>query len=387
MTRARGRHRASRDAAPPPRSAASRRALRAALLRWYRRERRDLPWRRTRDAYAIWVSEVMLQQTRVETVIPYYERFLARFPRVEALAGARESDVLAAWSGLGYYRRARHLKRAAEAVVREHGGRLPGDPEALRALPGIGAYTAAAIASIGFGRPAAAVDGNVIRVIARLEGFRGRRDSGALRRRVEAVAAALAEGPAPGDWTQALMELGATRCLPREPLCARCPLSRRCRARASGRPDGFPEAAPALPVRAERRLLLAVRRGGRHLLVPDAAEQGAAWTLPAAVLRGGATEGVGEAGATAAARSLARSLGLGGDPDGPVARFRHRTFSHDLSFEVWRLADAEPADPATPAGGRWARAADLERLPVRAPTLKALRQLRGRGHARKRVEM
>src|SRR5690242_14005486 len=150
---------------------------RAALLAWYRAARRDLPWRRTRDPYAIWVSEIMLQQTRVETVVPYYERFLRRFPDVATLARAREAAVLAAWSGLGYYRRARHLHDAARAVVREHAGVIPDTREGLLTLTGIGDYTASAIASIAFGQEEAAVDGNVVRVLARIRGLRGRRDS------------------------------------------------------------------------------------------------------------------------------------------------------------------------------------------------------------------
>ena len=163
---------------------------RRGILAWYQRHKRDLPWRRTRDPYAIWVSEIMLQQTRVETVIPFYDRFLRLFPDVRTLARAREAAVLAAWSGLGYYRRARHLHAAARAVVRDHGGEVPGTREDLLALPGIGAYTASAIASIAFSREEAAVDGNVIRVLARVHGLRGRRDSPALRRRVETIAAA-----------------------------------------------------------------------------------------------------------------------------------------------------------------------------------------------------
>jgi A/G-specific adenine glycosylase len=342
-------------------------ALRAAILRWYLEHRRDLPWRRTRDPYAIWVSEIMLQQTRVGTVIPYYERFLERFPTVAALAAAAETDVLAAWSGLGYYGRARSLRHAAFAVVREHAGRIPGDPGSLRALPGIGDYTAAAIASVAFDRPAAAVDGNVIRVIARLEGWRGRRDAPGLRRAVLRRAEALADGPRPGDWTQALMELGATICLPREPLCARCPVARRCAARASGAPGLYPAASAAGPAKAERRLLLVARRAGSVLLVPDASAEGATWTLPTATLRGNTGSGA------RAARALAGRLGQPREVRGPLARFKHRTFSHDLALELWEVAS--PTASPTRAG-RWVTTRELDRLPVRAPTLKALSKLR-----------
>ena len=348
-------------------------ALRGSLLRWYRSHRRDLPWRRTRDPYAIWVSEIMLQQTRVEAVIPFYERFLARFPTVAALAKARESDVLAAWSGLGYYARARNLHAAARAVVRDHGGRFPHDLEALRHLPGIGPYTAAAISSVAFDRPAAAVDGNVIRVIARIAGLNGRRDDAALRGEVTRRAEALAAGPSPGDWTQALMELGAIVCFPRDPVCTRCPVARRCVARRSGTPDRYPKAAPALAVRSERRVLLVARRAGRVLLVPDTAERGATWTLPVALV---------EATADVSARALARRLGRAGEVRGPIARFRHRTFSHDLAFEVWESHACGPGASkparagAAPKEARWFAREALDRLPLRAPTLKALNKLR-----------
>ncbi|HEU4334323.1 MAG TPA: A/G-specific adenine glycosylase [Candidatus Eisenbacteria bacterium] len=343
------------------------RARRAALLRWYGRHRRDLPWRRARDPYAIWVSEIMLQQTRVETVVPYYERFLDRFPTVHALARAPESSVLAAWSGLGYYRRARNLRDAAALVARDHGGALPRDPEALRALPGIGAYTAAAIASIAFGRPAAAVDGNVIRVIARWDGRRGRRDDAALRRAVTARAESLAPGRRPGDWTQALMELGATLCLPRDPLCERCPVARWCRARRGGRPDRYPEGAAKGPPKREHRVLLLVRRGSRILLLPDPSDAGATWAPPSVALpEGGAPR------SARAALALAQAHGGDGPPRGPVRRFRHRTYAHDWTVEVWEVG-AKPRHDW--ANGRWATRAALAGLPVRAPTVKALKDL------------
>ena len=218
--------------------------LRAALLAWYRAERRDLPWRRTRDPYAIWVSETMLQQTRVEAVIPYYERFLARFPTVGALATADLDDVLSAWAGLGYYSRARNLKRAAEQVVADHAGCLPAAPDALRELPGIGRYTAGAIASIAFDRPAPIVDGNVARVLARLHGLREPIEQSAVRARLWAEAERLADGPAPGDLNQALMELGARICVPGTPRCDACPVSPFCDARRAGDAASLPVRAP-----------------------------------------------------------------------------------------------------------------------------------------------
>ncbi len=353
-----------------PRADGNARRLRAAILRWYLANRRDLPWRRTRDPYAIWVSEIMLQQTRVETAIPYYGRFLERFPTVLALARSRERAVLAAWSGLGYYRRARNLRAAAAEVVREHAGRLPSDRAVLRSLPGIGVYTAAAIASVAFGQEAAAVDGNVVRVLARIEGLRGARDAVALRRAVAERAGALAKGPRPGDWTQALMELGALVCLPNEPRCDRCPAARWCAGRASGRPDRYPAPARWTAPRAGRRVLLLVRSRGRVLLVPDAAEGRAAWTLPEVPVPAQGDPG-------RVARAAARRLGLPARAvRGPVAAFRHRTFSHDLSFEVWEAAGSGSRSAgAGRAGGRWLPLKNLDRLPLRGPTLKALNRL------------
>jgi A/G-specific adenine glycosylase len=204
--------------------------FRRQLLDWYARNRRDLPWRRNPDPYSIWVSEIMLQQTRVAVVVDRYQTFLARFPTLVSLAQASEQDVLALWSGLGYYRRARMLHKAANFVVDQLGGKLPSTSEALRVLPGIGAYTAAAIASIAYGEAVAVVDGNVERVLCRLEGWaESGRGGAALKRKVEALAAQLVEPADPGDFNQALMELGATVCLPRNPQCAVCPVVADCK--------------------------------------------------------------------------------------------------------------------------------------------------------------
>ncbi len=213
--------------------------VRARLLEWYDAHARDLPWRRTRDPYAIWVSEVMLQQTRVETVIPYYERFLDRYPTPAALAGADEDDVMSCWSGLGYYRRARMLRRGAREVVAAYGGRVPAAPEARRALPGVGDYTAGAIGSIAFDREEPAVDGNVMRVLARIHAIDtplGRVETDA---RIRGEADRLVRGPRPGALNQALMELGATVCA-RTPRCDACPVSTECLAHASGRERELP---------------------------------------------------------------------------------------------------------------------------------------------------
>ena len=204
------------------------RAFRRLLLNWFEENARDLPWRRTRDPYAIWVSEIMLQQTRVSAVADHYTRFMEKFPTLADLANAREDEVLACWSGLGYYRRARMLHRAAKFVARELGGTLPHRAAELRTLPGIGEYTSAAIASIGFGEPVACVDGNVSRVLTRVRGWTERT---AVAVKIRKAAADLLDRDRPGDFNQAMMELGAIVCLPRGPLCLQCPVADLCATR------------------------------------------------------------------------------------------------------------------------------------------------------------
>ncbi|MDF1563551.1 MAG: A/G-specific adenine glycosylase [Deltaproteobacteria bacterium] len=222
-----------------------------ALEAWFGRAARDLPWRhRGRGAgergYRVWVSEIMLQQTQVKTVVPYYLRWLERFPTLEALAGAREEAVLEAWAGLGYYRRARNLHRAARQVLEEQGGRLPRSAEALQALPGIGRYSAGAIASLAFGERSPIVDGNVARVLARLEGLAGDPRRPPLEPRLWALAGELVEAAGhPGRLNEALMELGALVCTPRSPACELCPLAAGCAAHRSGEPTRFPDRSPA----------------------------------------------------------------------------------------------------------------------------------------------
>jgi A/G-specific adenine glycosylase len=205
--------------------------MRHALLYWYNRNKRDLPWRQTADPYAIWVSEIMLQQTRVAAVIDRYTAFLQRFPTVQSLAAAPEQDVLALWSGLGYYRRARMLHKAAQVIVSDHAGVMPSTAKSLRDLPGIGSYTAAAIASIAHNEPIAVVDGNVERVLSRIQGWHSHDtvSEAAVRRKVDEFAQTLVDPRHPGDYNQALMELGATTCTPRNPQCLVCPWAPDCR--------------------------------------------------------------------------------------------------------------------------------------------------------------
>ncbi|MBX3202246.1 MAG: A/G-specific adenine glycosylase [Labilithrix sp.] len=253
------------DGAGSPRAQGSAVArLRCDLLAWYAAARRDLPWRRTRDPWAIWVSEIMLQQTRVDTVKPYFERFMARFPTPLALAEAPEDQVLAAWSGLGYYRRARMLHAGARVVAER--AAMPCDREGLLELPGVGRYTAGAIASIAFEEPVGLVDGNVARVFARL--FALEDDMrGAGMKRAERLAEDLVPRERPGDWNQALMELGATVCTPRSPACDRCPVASSCRAHAEGRVDRLPViGAKSKPKPQHVQALVARTADGRVLL-------------------------------------------------------------------------------------------------------------------------
>ena len=349
------------------------RDLRRLLLEWFRGNRRDLPWRRTRDPYAIWISESMLQQTRVETVIPYYRRFLERFPDVHALASADLEDVLGLWAGLGYYSRARNLHRAAQRVAAEHGGALPSDPAALRALPGVGRYTAGAVASIAFDRPEPIVDGNVVRVLTRLFGIEDEVGAPAVARRLWALAADFADGPQPGTANQALMELGATVCTRRAPRCAACPLAQRCTARRRGDAEALPvkrrkpkpravEAVAGWVVRRGR--VLAVQRPARGLL-------GGLWELPGGELRAG------ETASEAMMRTLRERLGL--DIDGATSLgsvehgFTHLALRlHVLRCEIprgrVRLRDF--------AAFRWLAPRAFDALPHGAVTRKALSLLR-----------
>jgi len=266
----------------PPHATLALPQLRAALLNWYRRHKRDLPWRQDHDAYRVWVSEIMLQQTRVAAVVEHYRIFLDAFPTVTALASAPEDQVLALWSGLGYYRRARMLHRAARQVVNELGGAIPQDAVSLRTLPGVGRYTAAAIASIAHGEPVAVVDGNVERVLSRIDG-EPRDNTSAWPR-----AQQLLDQRHPGDWNQAMMELGATVCTPLNPTCLLCPVRDWCRTTVSrvSAPQlpttRKPQPPPRKRVRMARALIL---HGGRVYLVRrpnDAAKMAGMWELPAA---------------------------------------------------------------------------------------------------------
>lgn len=343
-------------------------AAQRALLRWYKAHRRDLPWRRAPhagDPYAVLVSEAMLQQTRVDVVVAYYEAWMRRFPTVEALARAPEREVLAAWSGLGYYRRARNLHAAARTVVQDLAGRVPDDVEGLRALPGVGPYTAGAVASIAFARAVAAVDGNVIRVLARQGALRGAAQDAALRRRVDAAAAALAGRQRhPGDWNQALMELGATVCTPRAPDCGRCPVARTCAARGQGVQTGIPAPrARKAPAWEPHHAAYVTRRRRGQLEVLLARGEPGGLLDAMRVLPGGSQD-------DALADLVLRTTGIAVQV-GPVAASVRHAFSH----RRWNVAvhTARAVGPSSlRAGADWVAVAALEREPMSALARKCI---------------
>lgn len=318
-----------------------------ALVDWYRRGHRDLPWRHSQDPYRIWVSEIMLQQTRAQAVVPYFQRFLDRFPTVEALAAAAEQDVLAMWAGLGYYSRARNLRRAAQQVAAL--GRFPREYAAIRALPGIGDYTAAAVASIAFGMPHAVVDGNVLRVVARVENDSADIASPRTRERFRAIAQGWMGRFEPGVFNQALMELGATICLPANPRCRECPIAQRCGALAAG-------TAAQLPVKLRRKepvaiaeVLLLVRREDRVLLrqkEASARRMAGFWELPGPADLRGARPG--------------KNWGA----------FRHTITHHHYTFTV---RSGTMRAVAVGADFAWFSAADLAAIPLSTTARKALR--------------
>lgn len=311
-------------------------ALRRALLAHFRRHARDLPWRQTRNPYAIWVSEIMLQQTQVKTVVPRYGEFLRQFPTVAALAAAAETAVCEAWAGLGYYRRARNLHKAARQVVADHDGVLPNSEAALRKLAGIGHYTAAAIASIAFGERVAAVDGNLIRVLARVAAMPGRASDATLVRSVREAAQLLVDGPEPGAINQALMDLGATLCRPTAPLCNDCPIRVHCAAHRAGTPTLYPGPKTRAPRQRLRIAFAWIERDGGVVLEQrplDGLWPGM-WELPSA-------------SGPAAKRSLSKRLGqtLGE----PVAQVTHDLTHRRVEAIVYR------AKPVAAIGRAWRR--------------------------------
>jgi A/G-specific adenine glycosylase len=355
--------------------------MRAVLVAWYRGVFRPLPWRAPPpaagaagpdfrpDPWAVWVSEVMLQQTRVDSVKPYFARFMARFPTPAALAEAPADTLSALWAGLGYYARARNLQTAARQVVERHNGKVPNDPEAFGALTGVGPYTRGAVQSIAFGRPLAALDGNVERVLCRLLRLEGDPRSTANRTHLWAVAEAFAQTPAdsdqePGTVNQAFMELGATVCTPRSPRCLLCPLSGICAARAAGVEATLPQKAPrpARPVHPVAAALI-TNLAGAVFLVRNPAEGllGGLNTLP--LIEQPASEDPADA-------QVLSALGLHPVPGAPLT-----TIEHAFTHKVWRVGVFACAD-AGDLVGTFVKPADLADAALSGPALKVLRSLK-----------
>ena len=341
-------------------------ALREQLLAWYALHKRDLPWRRSDDPYAVWISESMLQQTRVETVIPYFARFIERFPTLGELATAHVDEVLALWSGLGYYSRARRLHAAAKEVVERHGGEFPRARSEAESLPGVGAYTAGAVLSIAYGLEEPLVDGNVQRVLARWFVVEGVVTKAGPRRELEGLAASLVDGVGdPASWNQALMELGATVCLPREPRCKGCPVRAECEGRARGVQSELPE-LPQRPKTVDVELeIFLVQEGGRVLLRKRGAggRMAGLWELPTRELSSGS--------ALLFPEDLEVAL-LGREE---VGELRHTITKHRITARVQR---ASFGGVEMPPEWAWFEERQLEELGLTGMSAKALTLGRGR---------
>ncbi|MDP2604341.1 MAG: A/G-specific adenine glycosylase [Deltaproteobacteria bacterium] len=338
-------------------------SIRRKLLRWYDQNRRDLPWRRTGDPYAIWIAETMLQQTQVATVVPYYERFLDTFPTVDALARAPLKKVLALWSGLGYYRRARNLKLAARILVRRYAGHLPANYDDLLALPGVGDYTAGALMSIAFQKPYPAIDGNARRVLGRLFNLTG-------EKKLRSAAADLVSRSRPGHFNQGLMELGATICTPKNPRCPKCPLRRDCAAQ-NGDGRMATTAKKYTGVKAVTWPLAVVRRRGKILLRRRAADGILAglWELPGGEIRG-------HKSARACLKRHLRELDGTLKSDLHIGEFRHSITNRRVRSPLYLFdvrIDTELSRPGP--NWRWISPSSLDGYPVSSMTRKALRIL------------
>lgn len=340
--------------------------LRSQLLAWYDHAKRDLPWRGVKDPYAILVSEIMLQQTRVDTAIEYYKKFLKHFPTPKALASASIDSVLAVWAGLGYYRRARMLQSAARDIVEKHGGRVPADLELLRSLPGVGAYTAGAVASIAYNIPAAAVDGNVIRVLSRIVAFAGDPFTGVGRAKIDQLAFELAKNDGrAGDWTQSLMELGATVCLPTNPLCLICPVGAHCAARSRGLVEKIPPRKRRRATEAVQHTAAVVADGERYLFVKRGEEMinAGLYEFPTMEITDGAEP------TSALGAFVKERTGVAIHVEATVARVRHTITFRRIDVDA---RGAWPAGGHPSGGALWLTPGDVARRGVTAATRKVI---------------
>lgn len=332
--------------------------FRRALLAWYRREKRDLFWRGTLDPYVVWVVEIMLQQTRVDQGGPYIKRFLDAFPTVQELARATPDRVLKLWEGLGYYTRARNLHKAAKIIADERGGRFPETAEDWQQLPGVGRYTAGAIASIAFGEVAPVLDGNVKRVLARVADLDASIDDGTVTKQLWALAALLVRGKSPGDFNQAMMELGANVCAPRGPSCDACPVSKFCLAFERDTQSQRPVRKPKKAVPHYEIVVAAIKKNGRYLLGkrPPEGLLGGLWEFPGGKVK------LGESHAAALRREANEELGVTLQVGGFIASVNH-AYSHfkvTLNVYACTLRSGEPS-PRAHTELKWVRPADFPR--------------------------
>jgi A/G-specific adenine glycosylase len=337
--------------------------VRARLVAWYAEARRDLPWRADRNAYRILVSEMMLVQTTVTAVVPYFERFLRKFPDASALASAAEDDVLKAWEGLGYYRRARQLQAAARQIVREHGGAIPDDVAAVRALPGVGRYIAGAVLSFAFDRPEPIVEANSQRVLARLLALQGNLKTAGTQRRIWQAAERLVPAEGAGTFNQAMMELGALVCSPRQPSCLFCPLSALCEARRLGLQDQLPLVTPKPPPLPVTEACGIVVKGGQILIVQRG--QGGLWEqfweFPTIHLDGADPAGRSFESSVALAEGVRRLTGIRAQIGPPIKTLNYGVTNHRVKL-VAHLARALSGTPAPGPGLVDARWVEPERL-------------------------
>lgn len=355
-----------KPSAPPaaPAGALDASVFAPALLGWFAANARDLPWRRTLDPYHVWLSEIMLQQTQMDRAVEYYERFLARFPDVASLAGAHEDEVLKLWEGLGYYSRARNLLSAARVLAREHGGAFPSDFAVIRALPGVGPYTAGAVASIAFGQQRPAVDANVLRVFARLLDIAEPVAEPAVRRRIEASVMALMPVGEARAFNQALMELGALVCAPRRPACAACPLAGQCLARARGSAEDRPVLRPAPEIiRIDMACGVLADQGELYIQKRRADDVWPGlWEFPGGVLESGETP------EQALMREYREETGLDVLPAGKIAVLRSSYTRYRITMHGYFCRLANGADPRSDIrlneaeAGRFVPPADLRRF-------------------------
>lgn len=354
-----------------------RRTLARRLVAWYRRHKRDLPWRSTRDPYRIWISEIMLQQTQVVTVVPYFERFLVAFPSVHALADADEHDVLRLWEGLGYYRRALQMHRAAQVIVSQFAGRFPAELAQIRGLPGIGRYTAGAIVSLAFDRPAAILEANTVRLLSRLVAFAGDVTTSAAQKALWGLAEAILPARNCGEFNQALMELGSMVCTPKRPACGVCPLVELCAAFRQGKQEQIPRPVAKVRTEAVHEAAVVAWHQGKVFVrkrVPGERWAGL-WDFLRFPLAGGGERAL----SSELARKVRQQAGLAiGKPE-KIATLKHGVTRFRITLDCFQAKCRAAGTTLAPGQWRWIEPAALAELPLSTTGRKLSHMLDGNG--------